>query len=95
MTNNQLESHNQKLKYLTQRYYNITEIFQNLLRFSDIIGSEFNHCVFMEEFTITVNLADTDIPGVHNIQSVCTQYADVTTTLIGTDSEIPDFSWGP
>ena len=29
----------------------------------------------MEDFTSTVNLADTDIPGVHNIQSVCTQYA--------------------
>ena len=29
----------------------------------------------MEEFTTTVNLADTDIPGVHNIRSVCTQYA--------------------
>ena len=29
----------------------------------------------MEEFSTTVNLADTDIPGVHNIRSVCTQYA--------------------
>ena len=29
----------------------------------------------MEEFSTTVNLADTDIPGVHNIRSVYTHYA--------------------
>ena len=74
-TNNRLESYNQKLKHLTQRSSNLTEMFQNLLKFSDISASEFNHCVFMEEFTTTVNLPDTDTPGVHNIRSVCTQYA--------------------
>ena len=36
------------MKCLTQRSSNLTEIFQNLLRFSDISASEFNHCVFME-----------------------------------------------
>ena len=29
----------------------------------------------MEDFSTTVNLADTDIPDVHNIRSVCTHYA--------------------
>ena len=29
----------------------------------------------MEEFSTTVKLDDTDIPGVHNIRSVCTQHA--------------------
>ena len=29
----------------------------------------------MEKFTTTVNLANTDNPDVHNIRSVCTQYA--------------------
>ena len=45
-TNNRLESHNQKLKDLSQRSSNLTEMFQNVLRFSNTSASEYSHSVF-------------------------------------------------
>lgn len=73
-TNNRLESHNQKLKDLTYRSSNMTEMFQNVLRFSEISASEYSHAVFQEEFT-TCTFADKGLEGAQTIRSVCTQYA--------------------
>ena len=73
-TNNQLESHNQILKDLTHRSSTLTEMFQNVLRFSSTSASEYSHTVFKEEFT-TCMFADKRLKGAQDIRSVCTQYA--------------------
>ena len=73
-TNNRLESHNQKLKDLTHRSSTLSEMFQNVLRFSNTSASEYSHAVFKEEFT-TCMFADKGLEGAQDIRSVCTQYA--------------------
>ena len=76
-TNNRLESHNQKLKDLTHRSSTLSEMFQNVLRFSNTSASEYSHAVFKEEFTTCI-FADKGIEGAQDVRSVCTQYASDT-----------------
>ena len=73
-TNNRLESHNQKLKDLTHRSSNLTEMFQSVLRFSATSDSEYSHAVFREEFT-ACTFDDKGLEGAQDIRSACTQYA--------------------
>lgn len=73
-TNNRLESHNQKLKDLTQRSSSLTEMFRNVIRFVTTSMSEYCHNVFKEEFT-TCTSADDGLTGVPDIRASCTQYA--------------------
>ena len=73
-TNNQLELHNQKLKDLTHRSSTLSEMFQNVLRFSNTSASEYSHAVFKEEFTTCI-FADKGLEGAQDVRSVCTQYA--------------------
>ena len=73
-TNNRLESHNQKLKDVTSRSSSLSEMFQNVLLYVRTAESETSHTSFTEEFT-SRSTVDSDIPGVSEIQSVCTKYA--------------------
>ena len=73
-TNNRLDSHNQKLKDVTSRSSSLSEMFQNVLLYVRTAESETSHTSFTEEFT-SRSTVDSDIPGVSEIQSVCTKYA--------------------
>ena len=73
-TNNRLESHNQKLKDVTSRSSSLSEMFQNVLLYVRTAESETSHVSFTEEFT-SRSTVDSNMPGVSEIQSVCTQYA--------------------
>ena len=73
-TNNRLESHNQKLKDVTSRSSSLSEMFQNVLLYVRTTESENLHVSFTEEFTSRSTM-DSNIPGVSEIQSACTQYA--------------------
>ena len=73
-TNNRLESHNQKLKDLTQRSSTLCEMFQNVIHFSHVNASEYSQAVFTEEFT-TVSKFNEDVDGVEEIRNSFTRYA--------------------
>ena len=73
-TNNRLESHNQKIKDVTSRSSSLSEMFQNVLLYVRTAESETSHTSFTEEFTSS-STVDSDIPGVSEIQLVCTKYA--------------------
>jgi len=70
-TNNRLESHNQKLKDLTSKTSSLSEMFQNVLLFIQTTESESSHLAFTKEFTSQCT-QDTAIPGVPEVQSICT-----------------------
>ena len=73
-TNNRLESHNQKLKDLTQRSSTLCEMFQNVIHFSRVNASEYSQAVFTEEFT-TVSKFNEDVEGAEEIRNSFTRYA--------------------
>jgi len=67
-TDNCLESHNQKLKDLTQRPLTLREMFQNVIYFSQVYASEYSQAVFTEEFTM-VSKFNKDVAGVKEIRN--------------------------
>ena len=75
-TNNCLESHNQKLKYLTAHSSSLPEMFQSLILYSSTVAAEYSYTAFKEEFT--VSLKGDDIPiEVSEISKIFTAYADL------------------
>ena len=73
-TNNRLESHNQKLKDLTQRSSTLCEMFQNVICFAHVNATEYSQAVFTEEFT-TVCKFDENVDGAEEIRNSFTRYA--------------------
>jgi len=73
-TNNRLESHNQKLKDLTQRSSTLCEMFQNVIQFAHVNATEYSQAAFTEEFT-TVSKFNEDIESAEEIRDKFTRYA--------------------
>ena len=62
-TNNRLKCHNHKLKDVTARSMSLSEMFENVLLFSQCNASEYYHKSFLEQFS-SFTSGDHDIPGV-------------------------------
>ena len=54
--NNRLESHNEKLKDLTQRSFTLCEMFQNVIHFARVNATEYSQAAFTEEFISSMNM---------------------------------------
>ena len=73
-TNNRLESHNQKLKDLTQRSSTLCEMFQNVIHFARVNATEYSQAAFTEEFTTVCKLNE-DVDDAEEIRNKLTRYA--------------------
>ena len=73
-TNNRLESHNQKLKDLTQRSSTLCEMFQNVIQFAHVNATDYAQAAFTEEFTAVCKLNE-DVDGAEVIRDKLTQCA--------------------
>ena len=77
-TNSHLESHNQKLKDFTSRRSTLSEMFNNVVLFSETCEAEYKQSSFIEEFKVTKTSVHQKVEDFSEVTSTCTKYTSNT-----------------